>query len=169
MSIYQKPIDDLIALVNAKNGTTFTAAQLPIKALRPTPAGESTKNTKIMFEALSTDPNWRGTKILYYDRLNLADLGNLPSFLPNGRFRTSINPGLKASALLAEIRNSVGVQFDMTDIEDTTAIADQNNASDLLLKAKPGSLGWVGEFVLKFATPPNISTAFFSSNLQGFE
>jgi hypothetical protein len=168
VSIYQKPIDDLLALINAKNTTTFTAAQIQIKAMRPTTVGESTKNTKVIFEARSTDTTWRGVKSLYYDRLDLANLGKIVSFLPNGRYRAAVNPGLSAASMLAEIRNSVGIQFDMTDIEDTTTVLAENNACNLLLKAKPGSVGWIGEYVLKFATPPNILTAFFSPNLQGF-
>lgn len=168
MSIYQKSFDDLILAINAKTGTTFLAAQLQATSVRPTKVGESAFNTKIRIDSPSTSI-YRGGKVFYYDRLDLAGFSNFGTFLPSGRYRTAINAGAKVSELLNDLRDSIGVTFDMTDLEDNVTYIDESGGCSVLLKAKPGSVGWIGEFALKFAVPPNIINAFFSPGLVGFD
>ena len=168
MSTYQKSFDDIVSLINAKATLMLTASQLNILGMIPTPAGESTYNTKMRVSVISTDPTWRGEKTFYYDRLNLARFGDLLTFLPEGRLRIPANLGVSSYALFSELRDALGVQFETTEIEDTTTYLDSNDGVSLLLKAKPKARGWTGEFIVKFKNPPNIATAFYSTNLIGF-
>lgn len=168
MSTYQKSFDDIVSLINAKATLTLTAAQLNVVGVIPTPVGESTYNTKMKVSVISTDPTWRGEKTFYYDRLDLARFGDLLMFLPDSRLRIPANVGVSSYALFNELRDALGVQFETTEIEDTTTYLDGEAGVNLLIKAKPKARGWTGEFIVKFKNPPNISTAFHSTNLLGF-
>lgn len=165
MSIYQKSKDDLALAISASMGKVIIASHFNILGIRPTPAGQSERNTKIAIE-MSTTSAYTGRKIFYYDRLDLANFAKLRSFPPGGQSRLRVGRDLNAHDILDTIRDALGVNFNVLDIENNTTIAYPGGTS-LLLKAKPESLGWVGEYTLKFKDIPDISEAFYQTSLPG--
>lgn len=165
MSIYQTPSDDLALLISAAVGTSVPSTHYTITGLIPTPAGESTYNTKIRVKFVSPSI-YSGEKTLYYDRLNLADIGNLHPFT-DGRIKSQAGPGTSLYILFQNLRDSLGIQFDTNELEETFGVDDGAGIS-FVLKAKPKALGWVGTHTQKFSYYPNIVNAFWGSGLAGF-
>lgn len=165
MSIYQTSNDDLALLISAAVGTTVLSTHYTILGITPTPAGESTYNTKIRIKFVSPSI-YSGEKTLYFDRLNLADLSHLHPFT-DGRLKSGAASGLSVYSLFTSLRDGLGINFTTTDLEETFATPDEV-ACQVVLKAKSTSLGWYGEYTVKMSSYPNFSVLFFSTDLVGY-
>lgn len=165
MSIYQTSNDDLALLISAVVGTSVLSTHFTVLGIIPTPAGESTYNTKIRIKFI-TPSNYIGEKTFYYDRLNLADLEHLHPFT-NGRLKARGGPGLSVYSLFPALRDGLGINFTTADLEETIATED-DVAAQVVLKAKASSPGWYGSYTAKMSPYQNFSVLFFSTDLTGY-
>lgn len=164
-SMFNRPAkDDLVALLNERAGTAFTSAQVTFTNPKPTASNESVLNTKVRVTVLDTTPNYTGSVVLYYDRLNLASF-DLPWALYLS-FMAVVDAPL--STLLDKVRDTLGVVFTMDDLEESQVKDDGNGNLSLLLKAKTTSLGWTGQFTLPLKAFPNIATAFSGDSMSAY-
>ncbi len=161
MSIYQDSAAELAALVSQAAGTTVTAAQMTFTTPTVVIGGESTKNTKL-WAICNADAPVKGRKVVFYDRLNLADLSHF-GFEP-----LSIDAGVSVYTVLDVIRDSIGITLTAADLEETTTVEDEDENVSVLLKAKATSLGYTGEYIFVAKPWPHISTVFSSDQLIGF-
>lgn len=165
MSIYQTSTDDLALLVSAAIGFSVPATHYSIIGIMPTPSGESPYNTKIRIK-FGPPSIYVGEKTLYYDRLNLADLDHLHPFT-DGRLKARAGPGISVSGLFPALRDGLGINFTVADLEETIATEDEGGAQ-VILRAKPTSPGWYGEYTAKMSPYQNFSILFFSTTLSGY-
>lgn len=156
--------DDLAALLSDRAGTTFTSAQVSFSNPKPTVQTESSYNTKVRVTMLDTTPNYTGSVVLYYDRLDLASF-NMPWALYLS-FMAVVDAPL--STLLDKVRDTLGAVFTMDDLEETQVKDDGSGNLSLLLKAKATSLGWTGQFTLPLKAFPNIATAFSGDSMSAY-
>lgn len=154
MSMYQEGRADIVSYVNKKGGTTFTVSDFVFSVPQAQAQGAA-KNTKVRLTLIPTHATFKGSLVFDYNRLDLAGMSNIPrpAFPPVGTIGQSVY------TLLQKIRNSYGVLLTQDDIEDTL-IQDDGEAGRVLLKAKPNSYGWIGEYTLILAYKPALSTLF---------
>lgn len=159
MSVFQTSAVDLVGLITAANGSTVSAADIVFGQPSLTTNGESPKNSKLPISASATNV-YRGASKIYYDRLDLAPLGNLD-------FYGNVAPaGTRIADCLSTIRRAIGVQFTASELVDTPIVVAGDGTATVLVKATPGSLGWIGEFTFKFTAKPLLSTAFASNRIM---
>jgi len=159
VTVYVTSLDDLTSLVNAKASVSLTG-EFDVIGIIPTPSGESAKNTKVMLQAKTTSL-YQGRKVIYYDRLNLADLAKFQYY------SIPIAADVSLHDELVTLRDAFGIKFATTDIENTVTVETENGV-EVHLVAKSDSLGWYGEATLLLSDLPHISTAFDSDRLNGF-
>lgn len=159
MSIFQTSAVDLVRLISTANGSVVNPADVIFGQPSPTTDGESLKNTKVPVSASATNV-YRGTAKLYYDRLDLTPLGTL-------NFYGNVLPGgTRIADCLGVIRKSIGIPFAISDLVDTPIVVAGDNSATVLVKASPGSLGWLGEFTFAFKPKPLLSTAFVNDRIM---
>lgn len=161
MSAFMSAKDSIAAILSAKTGLTLTASQLyfstPLAVDKQTFGG----NTKIKVTGLAGAPV-KGSAIVYYDRLNLADFANF-QYTP-----IATPPGSTLYENLDEIRQMTGMILTQDDVNDAVVINGGGSESTLTVAAKANSLGWIGSVDLTFLQYPHISTVFSSNYLAGF-
>lgn len=164
MSIYQKPLDDLALLLSTAAGVAITSSHFTIRGFKA--VTDPSYNTKVNVLFNATAPI-AGDKTFMYNRLSLASLINLNTMRATRRSVTPVGQGVSVYTLFPELRDTLGIQFDTNELEETFA-ADDGVGISIKLKAKTTSLGWVGEYIQTFSYNPNIATAFFSAGLKDF-
>lgn len=155
-------VSGLMAGLSSAAGVTLDAANFEFSLPKPSvPEDNTVRNTKIMTMA-SEAGIYKGSRVIYYDRLNLADMVNFEftqAVLPN-------NTGVHA--MLRSIMAMTGLSFTEDDLVNHVSEPDGNGGVQVLLEAKPESIGWTGSFLLVGVNYPDISTAFDSNILPGF-
>lgn len=150
MSYITPSLDDLIAILNKANSTTFTKADLTISVPQVVSgtwhAQVTNKNTAIRFTA-PPQGTFQGTAVVLFDRLNLASLANaavMPGFRCSAYHVTSVH------GLLPMLFFYTGMVLGTDDVEDTPLVDAGHGNGDLtaVISAKPGSVGWVGSVSL---------------------
>ena len=161
MSIYQVSKADLVGWVNKKAGMTFAEADLIFSPPIVNPDPVPVKNTRIRVTVAASRAGYQGTAVVDYDRLSLANLANfpVPDFPPTGGIGQSVYD------LLGRIKSSTGISFTTDDLVDTQVEEGGTNGK-VLLKAKPTSLGWTGEFYLLLGAKPQFSKLFKSNAIN---
>lgn len=160
MSIYLVSEDDLFNWVSKKAGRKLTANELIISPPIVNPDVDHPENSKIRVTVKREVADLTGSEVLWYNRLDLAVLANYPhpDYPPVGALGASVY------SLLTLIRNSMGIEFTTRDLEET--FVEPNGArGKLLLKAKPTSVGWIGEHYLELAEKPSLATLFTSDKI----
>lgn len=170
MSIYQTALDDIAAMLVAAGATGMTGSGTTVMQLKPTPAPggvpEDSHNTKAVIYAANSNTTYKGSTIVYYDRLNLAMLANLAP-LDRTKYTQIADVGVSVYTMLDLIRDAIGIQFTTDDLVDTQTVAGANG-TDVTLTAKSTSVGWYGTVTLSFSGLPNIINAFNGRALIGF-
>ena len=137
-------IPEFLASLNAANSTAYTVNDFTFgvpQVLSGTWQGQvTTRNTGIKLTAQSGSA-YQGKVNLTYDRLNLASLtaANLPGFKCSAYQVTSV------FGLLPMLQYWTGIQFTTDDLEDTALTDNGDGTQSTTLKAKVGSLGWIGQ------------------------
>ena len=160
MTVYATSLGDLTSLINAKTSAALTN-EFDVIGLIATPVGESPCNTKAMLQAKTTSASYQGRKVIYYDRLNLADLAKFQYF------KIPMEEDVSLYSMFNTLRDGLGIKFTEDDLVDAQSVATETGVA-ITLTAKPLSLGWYGTVTLEFAGLPHISTAFYSDKLNGF-
>jgi len=141
MSFQVASKDDLVALVNAKNSTTFTVADFDYSNPRVV-AGSwqeelTDKNTAVRLLA-SEASAYQGNVVVLYDRLSLNALANISGW------RVAADEPATTHDLIDAISIYTGIRFAPEDIEDVAITLDENGAGTAVISASPNSLGWIG-------------------------
>lgn len=162
MSIYQESKADLVAWISKKAGVTFAWSDFTFSnpAVNDNPA-VSNKNTKIRATLKPEKVGYKGSTVVYYDRLSLAKLADFPApdYPPTG------GVGQSVYELLTRIRTSMGIVLTADDLEETFVEDDGANGK-VLLKAKATSVGWTGQFYLVFAPKPSFASLFKTNSID---
>lgn len=142
MALYKRPLTAILDAVRALNSVTLVENQYTFGA--PEVMEEPTEkfNTTMLITAIVPDSPYEQAVTVQYLRLNLADLATLiPLPVAGLNFQTTLDVALKMNSLY-------GMNFTADDIESTplTLVA---GAGQALLKAKVGSLGWIGEVIVQ--------------------
>lgn len=155
MSVYLESKADIIAAFLKKTGLSIPAADLILStpAVNDNPA--FTQNTKIRISIAPTNASYQGSEIFYYNRLPLPNLASYPA--PD--YPPVADVGTSVYSMLPAIKSSMGLDFTTSDLEETFATSTNGNGF-VLLKAKLGSHGWLGEYNLPLGVKPLLSTIF---------
>lgn len=147
MAYMTQSLPDVLAAINTANSTTYKVTEVTFgtpQALSGTWKGQVTsRNTGIRITAVQGSP-YQGKRDLTYDRLNLATLTatNLPGF------KCSAYNVTKVHDLLPMLQYWTGIQFTTDDLENQDLVDNGDNTQTTTLKAKVGSLGWIGQATL---------------------
>lgn len=155
MSVYQTSQVDLLDLFNAKVGLNFAASALIFSTPKVNDDPSNPANTQIRVSVSPSNASYAGSEVFFYNRLDLARLANYPapSYPPKGAL------GVSVYTMLADIKTSMGLDFTTDDLEETVTTGTVNDTV-ILLKAKPTSLGWIGQFSLPLGKKPLLSSTF---------
>lgn len=121
---------------------------------------EASANSEVWVIA-GASSTFKGRTKVYFNRLNLADLANF-KMVPQQSVAD-----YNLYDIFDTIRNQTGITFTQADLEPAVVV-DTGTQLQILLKAKTGSLGFVGEYTLRLKNYPDISTVFTSNVLAGF-
>lgn len=114
--------------------------------------------TRVKLTASRTNTTYRDSKTFNYNRLDLESIGRSVSII-----RFNVVDGDKVSAHYPDLLTQLGVLFDGEDLEDLPLV--KNGAGYLLtLKAKSGSLAWVGQTTIQVSGAPHISLYINKAN-----
>lgn len=147
MSYMTPSLTDFLASLNAANSTAYVANDLTFgvpQALSGTWQGQvTTRNTVVRVTAKAGSP-YQGTRQITYDRLDLAKLTavNLAGFQCAAYNVTTLYN------LLPMLQYWTGIQFTTDDLEDAPLVDNGDSTQTVLVKAKAGSLGWIGTATL---------------------
>jgi hypothetical protein len=147
MSRFQYPsLTDLVQAINAANGTSFLNTDLSF-SLPKVVSGSwqgiaSDRNTAIRASAAA--PAYQGYVTVQYNRLDLAQLANLP-----GLHLAAYQPA-KTYDLLPAILYFMGIQFVQGDLQNLDITLNGDGSGTAVLTADPNSLGWIGTVSIPF-------------------
>lgn len=162
-SIYLTPAADLDALITALTGVTLTGTYELIDGPTATTGGDPTsKNTKITLEMTDTSI-YKGTQILYYDRLDLAALADFSYYQTRGWV-----VGESILSQLTALRDLTGINFTSSDLTDQEVTSPSTGVASIPLTAASGSLGFINSVVLAAITVIPLSSVFSTGTLAGF-
>lgn len=155
MSVYQKSKDDLLDLFKIKVGVAFSESYLAFSEPKVNDNPAKTENTQIRISLTSDHPTHTGSEVFYYNRLDLARLASYPA----PAYPPTVGLGVSVYTILTDIKNAMGLDFTQDDLVETFTVGTVID-STVLLKAKPTSLGWIGEFTLPLGQKPLLSSSF---------
>lgn len=157
-------ITELLGYINAKNGTSFTEAQLTIGAPAAIEGAlEGQRNTTVEVTGVGLQ-GYTGSKTFNYFRLDLAKafegvVGGLVAYGPRD-VGTSVD-------LLDDIKTQTGVDILASDIVNEAV--DFSAGGTYTLKAAPGNLKWIGEVVVTISLDQtDINDSLTQGDLDGF-
>lgn len=103
---------------------------------------------------------YRGTGVIKYNRLNLADLNTVLVKPPN------VNPvSNRLYQMLDELTQGTGILLTEDDVYDSSIVNDPVRGLNVELKAKPESYRWYGIHRLYFSNLPPLSVVLKRLNL----
>lgn len=135
---------------------TTLANWLVSPLLKPDPVNPTLTRIKLTASRINT--LYRGSKTFNYNRLDLESIGNSVKVI-----RFTVTEGDKVSAHFPDLLSQLGVLFDADDLEDLPLVKNGANYT-LTLKAKSGSLAWVGQTTIQVGGPPHISLYINKAN-----
>jgi hypothetical protein len=164
MTIFARSKGDLATMLSVATGVSFVEADLIYGTPRTTTSEEVTKynrNTVIALTVVPGSSKAKGTAVVYYDR---TDLAPLVDFNLRG---TLIDQGVAFGTWLSQLINLINVKFEATELVPHDSVS-VDGSTGLQLEAKPDSIGWIGNAMVKIGGYPDISTVFNSDKLLGF-
>lgn len=155
MSVYNTSEDDLVGLFNKKTTLAVVRSDLIFGVPEVNLDSSKARNTKIRIAIRMDHPSLAGAEDFYIDRLDLSRLSSYPApgYPPISPVGTSVY------SMLGKIKSSMGLDFTTADLVETF-VTEGGEAGYILLKAKPTSLGWIGEFNLPLGSKPLLSSLF---------
>jgi hypothetical protein len=161
MSIYNDSRLDVLAWFNKKAGTKFTLDDVIFsKPIVNTDPG-ATLNSKIRVTMARTNTAYKGTVVLAYNRLTLANIGNYP----RPKYPPQAPVGSSVYDLLPKLRNTYGIYLTRDDLEETF-VTDDGAYGRILLKAKADSIGWNGEYTLVLSSKIPLADLFKTKSIN---
>lgn len=147
MSRFQQPsLTDVLNAINQANGTSFLAADVSFsdpKVVSGTWQGiSSDRNSAVRVSAAST--KYQGSQVVLYNRLDLANLANLPGL------HLAANQPASTWDLLAPIAYFWGVKFVQGDLQNLSITLNGDGSGTAVLTADANSLGWIGTVSIPF-------------------
>jgi hypothetical protein len=138
-----KPSKELLVdLVNKNWSKAYSYASVTFENLEIMPYDHD-RNTGITIKSTTGTSPLAEPKKIYYDRLKLTDY--LYLVLGDGAVPAIEDVGFTTTAqVLPAINALLGIQLTTDDIIDE-AIADASYPRDVILRANPGSLVWLGQ------------------------
>lgn len=141
MALYTRPLDAILLAIKKLNKVTLVENQYIIGAPVQLEVPTEELNTELSITAIVPDSPYEGSVPVQFKRLDLAELNVLiPVPIAGVNFVTTMDVALK-------MNQQFGLNFTANDIE-TTPLELVNGAGTALLKAKPESLGWIGEVTI---------------------
>lgn len=165
MSYYQNPKTSLVGYVSSLAAITIPEADVTFTNVKPASAEEITKhgrNSRCVINFVPTSTVASGSSYLWFDRLDLAILAKMV-LVPR-----SADLGNSVYDLLADIKAMTAIPFTSDDLVETFVTDLGNGKFNLVLTAKPTSIGWIGTVNIPFNPVPDISTAFKANTLNLF-
>lgn len=164
MSVFQKPLANLLGYINSANGLSLLADDLSFSVPKPTDGtwqGVSTaKNTKLTLRPKTN--KYTGKVTVVYDRLNLSDFKKFKPSLPVLAYGITT-----VYALLPSILSSWGLNLTTDDVVDGP-LNLTNGAGTFTLTAKDTSLIWLGSIDVTVAVGgADLSALTTVTNLPG--
>jgi hypothetical protein len=167
MSIFITPKQSIMDYINAANGVTrFTTLNTVLSTPQPVAGtwreGTTTKNTFVKATA-APGADFKGKTYLVYDRLQLGDFRH---FRP-----TRTLPCYQVTSvhqILSNILYYYAIRLGVDDVEDDPIVLDGQGKATITVRAKPGSLVWLGS--VTFDIVPGgalIDTYMSATNLNG--
>lgn len=143
MTIHYKSKQSMVDYINAANKTRLTVAELDFglpQAIAGTwREGLIDANTAIKLTARE-ESNFSGYRVICYDRLNLSDLNNLVGGMSVKCYKPTTN-----FDLIPPIFRRYGIPLDPDDFIEEPFEHDGLNPTPCRFKAKPDTVGWIGE------------------------
>ena len=170
MPLFRDARSQIIADINTKNGIVLkmadvvfgvaeSVASLPVQ---PT----TTKKTRVILYAAPSAP-YTGSVPVYYDRLNFGSVFAHTPVNTYAKLR-SYRP-VRIHDLIPDLNNYYGLELTAADIEDGDLLLD-NGSGTAVIKAKPTSLNWEGEFTVTILPGDiNIERAMTVTDLDGVQ
>lgn len=170
MPLFRDARPQIIADINTKNGIVLKMADVvfgqaePVASLPVQPP--TTKKTRVLIYAAPSAP-YTGMVPAYYDRLSFATVFAHTPLNTYARLR-SYRP-TRIHDLIPDLNNYYGLELTAADIEDGDLVLD-NGSGTAVIKAKPGSLNWEGEFTVTIAPGDlNLDRAMTVTDLDGVQ
>lgn len=164
MSLFPDARPQIIAEANRLNNIALKMSDIVFQVPTPASGGTTTKNTTVVLRASPSAP-YTDSVPVNYDRLDLATVFA----------HTPVNTYAKVRAfkpatihdLIPALNLTYGTEFSANDIEDgPLTLVDGGGTA--LIKAKPGSFTWLGEFTVTVAPGDmNLEREVVSTNLNG--
>lgn len=147
MSYMNQSLSEFLAALNAANSTAYVASDFLFgtpQVVSGTWHGQLTTHNTALKLTAKPGGLYQGVQTLTYDRLDLASLtnANLPGFQCSAYNVTSVY------GLFNALLNYTGIQFSADDLEDLPLVDNGDQTKTTQLKAKAGSLGWIGQTTL---------------------
>lgn len=161
MSVYLESKADVIGLFLKKTGLSIPEADLIVSLPKVNDNPDRPEDSQIRVTVGPANASYSGSEVFYYDRLNLARLVNYPA--PD--YPPMAGIGLSVYSLLSQIKGSMGLQFTRDDLVETFTVSTGGAGGSVLLKAKPTSVGWSGEFNLPLGVKPLLSSIFANDTI----
>lgn len=149
MALCDTPVVDFNKNVNRQ---TLTYLAVDNAILSPTYPTEDPGVCQLRL-TMKDEQDYRGTQVLTYNRLNLADLEMMLPVKPN------IDPSAqRLYELLDNVTQGLGILLTEEDVYDSGLVYDPVRGWNVELKAKPESYRWYGIYRLYFENLPALST-----------
>jgi len=166
--ILKSGIDNVLGLINADNGQSFTLDQISISApaVFVDETGVNPRNTQIVATALEGS-GMAGTQTFRFTRLDLFD-----------RSENAIVIQLGEATTLEEVKAQVVQQLEVADGEVQLSVSEMpafedSDSAVIQLVANESSYGYIGQIdvtLLKFIPEPTqLSDAAPNQDLNGFD
>lgn len=165
MSRFQYPsLTDLVMAINAANGTSFLLSDLSFsnpKVVSGTWQGiSSDRNTAI--RATAAAAAYQGSAVVLYNRLDLAQLANVPSI------KLAAYQPASTWDLLPAIAYFTGIKFVQGDLQNLPITLNGDGSGTAVLTADANSIGWIGTVSIPFtAGGQGIDQAITTAALGG--
>lgn len=162
-SIYLTPAADIDALITQLAGRSLTGQYTVTSGPTPTVGGDDTpRNTKLSI-TMNSGGTLKGTKVFYYDRLDLAALAHFSYYQVRG-----FVSGESINSQLSLIRDMTGIVFATTDLVSQNVTDNGAGVATVPLEAESTSLGFINSVNLTAVTLLPLSTVFSTGTLSGF-
>ncbi len=149
MALCDTPVVDFNKNVNRQ---TLTYLPVDNAILSPTYPSEDPAVCQLRL-TMKDEQDYRGTQVLTYNRLNLADIENMLVTKPH------VNPvSGRLYGLLDELTQGLGILLTEEDVYDAGIVMDPVRGLNVELKARPESYRWYGIHRLYFDNLPPLST-----------
>jgi len=157
MALRDVPLTDFNITVNRQTRVSVAQANTRVSPVFPT---DDPDWVQVRY-TLNENHLYRGSEVLTYQRLDLADLPTLFYNPPR------ITPGTtRLYLMLADFLQGTGIRLTEDDVYDANVITDPLRGLNVELKAKPGSYRWRGLHRFYFSGLPSIARVIHRTRID---